>query len=269
MENGLFAYLYSISPEQRKNKGLAMLKNLVLTIEYDGTDFHGWQVQKDQRTVQGEIEAALARITCSAIRINGSGRTDAGVHALGQVANFTTDTRLDAKTLQTALNSVLPDDITIIGCTEARPDFHARFDAKDKTYEYRILNRSLPSALSRRFCWHIRTPLDINSMQEALALTEGTHDFSGFENSGSKRSHAVRTMFSTCISRHGDVISIRLTADGFLRCMVRNIVGTLVEVGLGKRSVSGFAEVLEKKNRGLGGTTAPAHGLFLVRVRYP
>lgn len=245
------------------------MKNFVLTIEYDGTDFHGWQAQKDLRTVQGEIEAALAVITCSRLRINGSGRTDAGVHARGQVANFSCHTRLDEKTLQNGLNSILPDDIAILDCIQAHPDFHARYDVSDKTYEYKILNRYRRSALSRRYCWHVRTPLDIAAMQKALDVLEGTHDFSGFENTGSQRTHAVRTIFNARISKVDDRIIISLTADGFLRCMVRNIVGTLVEVGLGKRTVSGFADVLEKRDRGLGGTTAPAHGLFLMRVRYP
>ncbi|NOY68109.1 MAG: tRNA pseudouridine synthase A, partial [Deltaproteobacteria bacterium] len=159
-------------------------------------------------------------------------------------------------------------DIAILDCKKAPPGFHARFDVRDKTYEYKILNRPLRSALSLRYCWHIRKPLDIVSMREAICLLEGTHDFSGFENTGSQRAHPVRTIFEAKVLTADDRVDISLTANGFLRCMVRNIVGTLVEVGLGKRSVSGFAEILEKRDRSIAGTTAPARGLFLINVRY-
>lgn len=245
------------------------MKNFILTIEYDGTDLHGWQVQKDKRTVQGEIEKALATMTQSSIRITGSGRTDAGVHAVKQVANFRCDTRLAPTDFLSGLNSLLPADIVIRSCDYAPIDFHARYDVRSKTYHYHILNRALPTALFRHRVWWIRKKLDIHAMQTALAAIVGMHDFKAFENTGSPRSHTIRTIYRAVVeTAEGDYIVIKMTADGFLRNMVRNIVGTLVEVGLGKMTASDFRAILASKDRSNAGTTAPPQGLHLMHVDY-
>ncbi len=246
------------------------MKNFILTIEYDGTDLHGWQVQKDKRTVQGEIEKALATMTQNSIRITGSGRTDAGVHAVEQVAGFRCETRLTPTDFLSGLNSLLPPDIVIKSCDYAPSEFHARYDVRSKTYHYHILNRALPTALFRHRTWWIRKKLDIHAMQAALADIVGTHDFKAFENTGSPRSHTIRTIYHAAVEiEEGDYIVIKMTADGFLRNMVRNIVGTLVEVGLGKMTASDFHAVLASKDRSNAGTTAPPQGLYLMHVEYP
>lgn len=245
------------------------MKTFRITIEYDGTGFHGWQRQKNRRTVQGDIETAIGTMTGEAVSLIGSGRTDAGVHALGQVAHFKCATRLDAETLHKGLNSLLRNDVAILECREAPETFHARYDVADKTYEYRILNRRWPSALHHRYTWFISRPLDADAMNAGSEKLKGCHDFSAFEGAGSPRSHSRRTVFQIGFSPldHG-LLSFRIQADGFLRYMVRNIVGTLVEVGLGKRSPSDLAVILESGDRSRAGATAPPQGLFLVRVRY-
>jgi len=270
------------------------MKNFKLTIEYDGTDFNGWQVQASGRTVQGTIEQAISTMTSSQIRVTGSGRTDAGVHALGQVAAFRCDTRLSAGAFYSGLNSLLPDDIVIHSCERVHESFHPRFDATAKTYTYRILNRSLAPAVGRGYCWHVRNPLDLSAMEEAAKHIIGTHDFKGFENTGSPRSHTVRNISEACIAANpigrqshaapfagahesemcfagdpdGGIVSIRITADGFLRYMVRNITATLVDIGLSRRPPEDMARILKQKDRALASPTAPPHGLFLLNVRY-
>lgn len=246
-----------------------MEKNFKLVIEYDGTNFFGWQRQKNQRTVQGEIEKQLSVMTQSSIHLIGSGRTDAGVHALGQIANFRCDTRLTPDIFVKGLNSLLPKDIVILSCQEVPLEFHARFDATCKHYQYRILNRPVPSAVECRYSWFIHLPLDLEMMNRAVPYLIGEHDFKAFEGVGSPRVHTVRNVFHAQLSidlEHHIFFDIK--ANGFLKYMVRNIVGTLVYVGLGKIPPERVPEIIETKDRRCAGPTAPPHGLFLKHVAY-
>ena len=240
-----------------------------LTIEYDGSAYHGWQRQKNDLTIQGEIEKALAVMTCEKIVVNGSGRTDAGVHALAQTASFKSDAGLSAEAFQLGLNRLLKDDIVIKDCREVAEEFHARYDAKGKIYQYRILNRRVPSAIQRKYVWHLRKALDFYAMQRAAAFVLGEHDFKAFEGTGSPRSSTVRNVTLVEMVRDSsEDIRFTIAANGFLRYMVRNIVGTLVDVGLSKMTPQGFKAVLESGDRGRAGATAPPQGLFLVKVLY-
>ena len=246
-----------------------MLKNFKIIIEYDGTRYHGWQRQADDRTIQQEIENALSTMTAGRITLYGSGRTDAGVHAFGQVANFLCQTDLSAAVFQKGLNSILPDDIVIKDCRLVGEEFHARYDVKSKIYHYRIINRNVPSAIGRQYAWFIRRKLDAAAMRTAISHIIGSHDFKSFEATGSPRSHTTRNIMSADLIEHKDASLIfKIEADGFLRYMVRNIVGTLVDVGLGKITPAKFNDILVSKNRSNAGATAPAHGLFLMEVKY-
>ena len=244
-------------------------KTFKLIIEYDGTDFHGWQRQKNAPSIQGAIEAVLQHMTHTAVTLHGSGRTDAGVHPRGQCAHFDCATRLSAAALLKGLNSLLPDAIAIQACDEVGPDFHARFNVRHKTYHYHILNRPLPSAISRHYVWHIYRRLDLPAMMAATAHLVGRHDFKAFENSGSPRKHSVRHVMAARWHRTADdQLTFEIRADGFLRFMVRNIVGTLVAVGLGKIDPDAVKTILASGDRSRAGTTAPPHGLFLMQVAY-
>lgn len=246
-----------------------MDKNFKLTIEYDGTGFHGWQRQKNDRTIQGEIEAALATIIGRRVTLIGSGRTDAGVHALGQVANFHCETDLTTGVFLKGLNSLLPEDIVIRSCTEVDGSFHARFDAVGKTYRYRILNRQIRSAIDCRYAWFVRKKLQLEPMCAAVSQIVGTHDFKSFEGSGSPRSSTIRRVMRADLQeKKNDYIVFDIEAEGFLRFMVRNLVGTLVAVGQGHITPADFHRIQLAKNRDLAGATAPPHGLFLMRVTY-
>ncbi|MFO7971966.1 MAG: tRNA pseudouridine(38-40) synthase TruA [Desulfobacterales bacterium] len=246
-----------------------MLKNYKLTIEYDGTAYHGWQRQADDRTIQGEIEKALMTMTRNPVTLTGSGRTDAGVHAFGQVANFRCHTALDSAVFQKGLNSLLPRDIVITKCTQVSAEFHARYDVKSKSYHYRILNRTLAAAIFRQYAWHIPKKLDIEAMVKSLHYIIGTHDFKAFEGSGSLRANTVRSVMYANLEKTEDgYLVFKIDGNGFLKFMVRNIVGTLVDVGLGKITPNDFNKILLSKDRNLAGVTAPAHGLFLMQVNY-
>lgn len=246
-----------------------MVKNFKLTIEYDGGLFHGWQRQKDDRTVQGEIEKALFTMTGDKITLTGSGRTDAGVHAIGQVANFLCETNHSPEVFQKGLNSLVPEGVVIKECCQADNKFHARFDAKSKTYHYRILNRSLPAVIGRQYLWYIRKNLDIDAMKVSIDHIRGLHDFKAFEGAGSPRSHTIRNVMKADLElKKNDNLVFEIKADGFLRFMVRNIVGTLVDVGLGKITPDEFKKILLSKDRANAGATAPPHGLFLISVDY-
>jgi len=245
------------------------LSNFKITIEYDGTAYHGWQRQKNDRTIQKEIEQALSTMTGEPITLIGSGRTDAGVHAWGQAANFLCETDLTPEVFLRGLNSLLPDDIVIKECRRVDNSFHARYDVKSKIYHYHLVNRSLPAAIGRQYAWFIRRKLDTTAMRSASSYLVGRHDFKSFEGTGSPRAHTIRNVMAADLNEDNDgSIVFKIEADGFLRYMVRNIVGTLVDVGLGRITPAEFKEILESKNRSLAGATAPAHGLFLMEVKY-
>jgi tRNA pseudouridine38-40 synthase len=245
------------------------MRTVRLTIEYDGTNYRGWQVQAMGLTVQGTIEKKLSLITGETIHLMGSGRTDAGAHALGQVAHFKTESRLDVASLQRALNSLLPSDIVIRKTDEVSEDFHARKGARSKVYVYRILNRDLPSAFRRRYAWHIPQKLDLEAMKKGTDRLIGEHDFSSFRSAGSSTRTAIRRVFRAewRKGREG-LLRFEIEANGFLKQMVRGIVGTLVEVGKGKIPPEEVEKILDSKDRKKGGPTAPAHGLFLKEVKY-
>jgi tRNA pseudouridine38-40 synthase len=245
------------------------MPNFKLTIEYDGTAYSGWQRQAEEPTVQAEIERALGRMTRSTITLTGAGRTDAGVHALGQVANFLSETRLTPEELLKGLNSLLPPDIAIRDCCRVPEDFHARFAAKSKRYQYRILNRAARAAVGRDYAWFIHRELDIGAMERAAGHLIGRQDFKAFESAGSPRAHTERhVMHASWTEGQDRRLTFRIEADGFLRGMVRNIVGTLVAVGLGKLPPQEMSAILASRDRRRAGATAPARGLFLVEVHY-
>jgi tRNA pseudouridine38-40 synthase len=248
----------------------SVVKNFKLIIEYDGTQYHGWQRQPNGMSIQQAVETAIETMTQKKITLIGSGRTDAGVHALGQTANFKCETRLEPDEIQKGLNSLLPKDIVIRQCQTVPSEFHARYDVKSKRYRYCILNRRLPAAIGRQYAWWIRSPLDISAMQQAADLIVGEHDFKAFEATGSPRGHSRRYVLEARWERRiGEQVTFDITADGFLRYMVRNIVGTLVSVGQHRITPARFKEVLNALDRAQAGATAPAHGLFLVEVHYP
>jgi len=245
------------------------VRNIKLVIEYDGTDFFGWQKQPGERTVQGVLEEAIARVLGHPVRIVGSSRTDRGVHALGQVANFKTNSHLPVETMLRAFNAVLPEDVAIRAVEEVPLDFHARFSAKSKVYEYRLLSRPIRSPLDRRFSWHVPEPLDMGAMAECCRMLIGRLDFSSFRISGSETKTTVREMYRAEIRPHPPHhLLFTFEANGFLRGMVRSIVGTLVEVGRGKITVGEFSRILEARDRRAAGPTAPPQCLFLVEVKY-
>jgi len=244
-------------------------RNIRLVFAYDGTRYHGWQRQKNELTIQAVIEERLQLMTQSPVKLLASGRTDAGVHALSQVCNFKTPSRIPIDTLKRGLNSLLPPDILVKEATVVPLEFHSRYRAKSKIYEYRILNRQNPDIFRRNVLWHIRFPINVEAMSECLSIIRGTHDFSAFKSSGSANTDPVRTILSACIESDEDgVLRIIVEGNGFLRHMVRNIVGTLVEAGTGRMDLKRFVEVLESGDRQMAGRKAPAQGLFLVAVKY-
>lgn len=245
------------------------MRTLKLWIEYDGTNYQGWQVQPKGPTIQGILEDKLRLLTEETIRLFGSGRTDAGVHALGQIAHFKTKSRMDLRSMQRALNSLLPRDIVIQKIEEVDEGFHSRKQSKSKIYEYRILNRGLRSAFHRGYVWHIPQKLNLTEMKKATQGLIGEHDFSSFRSVGSPTQTTIRKVIRAEWKRGRDgLIRFEIEANGFLKQMVRAIVGTLVEVGKGKMSAVEFQKVLESKDRKKAGPTAPAHGLFLKEVKY-
>ena len=245
-------------------------QNIRLTLAYDGSRYHGWQRQKNGITIQEVVEEKLAVMCKAPVRLISSGRTDAGVHALNQVCNFTAPSSLDSDAIEKGLNALLPDDIHVKKAERVPDEFHARYSAIRKTYEYRILNGNSPNVFLRHYVWHIRSPLDINEMKRCLYVLKGSHDFSAFKSSGSSNTNPVRSIYRAEIQGPGkdNILRISIEADGFLRHMVRNIIGTVVEAGHGKMDMNGFREVLESKDRQSAGIKAPAQGLFLVSVHY-
>jgi len=248
---------------------LQQKRNFKLVLEYDGSGYHGWQRQEGVLTIQEVLESRIEIMLGGPIRVRGSGRTDAGVHARRQVVNFYARTRLKPREIQRGLNSLLPADIVVLEAEEVADSFHARFSASSKTYEYRILNRETPSALERNSAWLIRRRLEARPVLECLPGLVGVHDFSAFMAAGSSVKTTERSIYRAELSLPApDHWVFLFEANGFLRHMVRNLVGTLVDVGRGKLSPEGFVEIMDSKDRRRAGMTAPAHGLFLVDVKY-
>ena len=254
-----------------------------MTLAYDGTDYVGWQRQANGVSIQALIEDALLALDGREVMVAGAGRTDAGVHALGQVAAFTIARELDPGALVRALNAHLPHAIRVLAAEFAPPAFHPRYGARTKTYRYRLWNGDVMSPFERRYAWHVPGPLDVESMHAAARLLEGRHDFAAFQATGSsvatkEREIMISTLFTTedtvdteeeLSFRGGDLVTYEVTGTGFLRHMVRIIVGSLIEVGRGRQPVEWISDVIASGNRAMAGPTAPPDGLFLVRVEYP
>jgi tRNA pseudouridine38-40 synthase len=262
------------------------MRNLKLTLAYDGAEFSGWQVQPDVVTIQGTLAHAIGRVTGENVLPQGSGRTDAGVHALAQVATFTTEAPIPAENLVKALNNILPTSIRVLEVTDAPPEFHARKSARAKTYRYRMHRGSICSPFLARYVWHYPYPLDEDAMRQAAALVVGEHDFTSFaavdpETSAlSREGHevprrqtaiefsSVRRIFCSSWEREGEEMVYAVRGSGFLHHMVRNLVGTFVLVGKGTLKPDDLTRILEARNRSAAAATAPASGLYLVSVEY-
>ena len=256
-----------------------MERNILLTIQYDGTNFSGWQRQPSVRTVQGEIEAVLSKICAMPIQINGTSRTDAGVHALGQRASFKGDFGIPTERIQLAANNMLAStvgtprqcaDVRIVKVEEAAEDFHARFDCKGKTYRYKIKHGCEADVFLRNYAYQLKEKLDVEAMREGAAHIVGTHDFACFQAAGgTPRETTVRTIFGLqVLEQDENTLWIEVTGDGFLYNMVRIIVGTLVEIGQGKRTAASVADAILSVDRRNAGHTAPAEGLYLKEIYY-
>ncbi len=244
------------------------MRNIQLTLEYEGTRYLGWQRQPQGMTIQQALEEAIEQTTGVMSRVTGASRTDAGVHARGQVANFRTDSALPVERLQGALNALLPRDIVVLSAEDVAEDFDARFSARSKLYHYTVWNDRVRPALERNLCWHLRWPLDLQPMQEAARLLIGRHDFAAFQSANAQSETTARTVLYAAWERAGSKLTFAVEADGFLYKMVRAIVGTLVDVGRGRKSVEDFGETLDSRHRRRAGRTAPPQGLCLMAVRY-
>lgn len=253
------------------------MRNILLTIAYDGTNFCGWQRQPGQRTVQGELERVLGILCARPISLNGTSRTDAGVHAMGQRASFQEDFQIPTENIAKAANNLLASglgpsgvgDVRILAAEEVAPDFHARFSSRGKRYIYRISNSKTPDLFQRNYCYYIREPLDINAMQLAAGAIAGEHDFRCFMAAGGKEMEStVRTIYKLSVDKQGDDIFLTVEGNGFLYNMVRIITGTLVEVGLGKRAPEELPDIIGSRDRRRAGHTAPPQGLYLMEVFY-
>lgn len=244
------------------------MRNIKLLLSYDGTEFSGWQRQPDRRTVQQVLEEAIGRLTGAEPATNASGRTDAGVHALGQVVHFYTASRHAPEVFLKALNATLPHDVRVRGACEMPQAFHATLDARGKLYRYVIDNQSIADPFQARYSYHVHQPLDVAAMNDAAMSLKGRHDFHSFETHWPNRTSSVRTITHIAVNRMGGFVWVDVEADGFLYNMVRSIVGTLLLVGRGRWPGSRVAEALAAEDRREAGPTAPPQGLFLVRVRY-
>ena len=247
------------------------MRNFKIIIQYEGTRYQGWQRQDSTgNTIQGKLEAILAKMTgLHFVQVDGSGRTDAGVHALGQVANFKIDTKLPAAAVMDYINQYLPEDIGVIAIEEMPARFHSRLNAKGKTYCYRIWNEKLPCVFLRRYVYELPEPLDLDAMRTAAACLVGTHDFKAFTSNKKSRKSTIRTMDAILIDKEGSEVVITYSGDGFLYHMVRILTGTLIEAGLGQRDPASVKTLLEKDaTRHLSGVLVPAKGLCLMEVRY-
>jgi len=245
------------------------MRTLKLTLSYDGTRFVGWQRQNEGESVQGLLEDAVARLEGAPVTVQGAGRTDAGVHAIGQAASVRVTCLHDTTTLARALNAQLPRDIRVVAVEDRDERFHARFSARAKTYRYQIRNAAIASPFERAYVWHLQEPLALDAMNSAAALLVGTHDFAAFRSAGSGDvAGTVRTISQSSWRDTTGLLTYEITGDGFLRHMVRAIVGTLVEVGRGWREPADIAALLRGGTRAQAGATAPPQGLFLVSVDY-
>lgn len=245
-----------------------MGKNIVMIVSYDGTTYNGFQSQACNNTIQDVLEAAIKTLTGEDLRIIGSGRTDAGVHARGQVFNFHTESRIPLVRWALAINSRLPDDVVVLEAWEAPETFHSRFSAKLKTYRYTIDRRKFPDVFGRHYAFHHPTTLNVDAMREAIAHLVGEHDFTSFTSIQSTQLHHVRTIFDAHIEEEGPMLHLFVTGSGFLYNMVRIIAGTMMWVGEGKLSPDDIPSILEAKDRAYTGPTAMAHGLMLWEVQY-
>ena len=242
--------------------------NIKVVLEYDGTNFAGWQQQARGRTVEAELKKALRSILGQDLTVYGAGRTDAGAHAEGQVANFHTDGRIAPQRLMAALNARLPDDVAVLSAESVPDDFHARYSARWRRYRYRYLDRAARPTLERGRCWHVRGRLDEAAMSKAAAALTGKHDWTSFCSASEPAGRRVREMRSATVARRGEFVELELVGEGFLRGMVRSIAGALAEVGRGKRPPRWVGEVLRARDRGQASRTAPAAGLTLMEVIY-
>lgn len=244
------------------------MRNIKLVLEYDGGEFHGWQTQPGLRTLQQTLEDAIESLTRRRCAVTASGRTDAGVHALGQVVHFFTGSCLAPNVILKGINAGLPDDMRVVDARDVPQAFHATLDARSKRYRYTIDNRTFSRPLLRRYAWHVYRRLDSASMQQAAQSLLGRHDFRSFETEWPNRTSSVRTIYDARVERDDDLITIDVEADGFLYNMVRAIAGSLVYVGTGARPESWMAEVVAAEDRRAAGPNAPAHGLCLLAVHY-
>lgn len=244
------------------------MKRMLLNISYDGTAYHGWQVQPNGITVQEVLQNALETLLGERVKVTGCSRTDAGVHANDFYCHIDCDEKFPETAFTRGLNGLLPNDIAIKACREVDNDFHARYNAKGKTYVYKILNTTNKNAFLSRYTWQIERPLDLEKMNAFAKKIIGAHDFYAFSSSGRTVEDTVRTITDCKVSKNGDVVTLSVTANGFLYNMVRIIVGTAVEVSDGKIDVNTIEEILNSKNRDLLGVTAPPQGLFLEKVIY-
>lgn len=244
------------------------MRNIKLTIEYDGTAYHGWQSQINAITVQDVVTEAVNSLTAENCSLTGSSRTDTGVHALGQVCNFYTESSIPADKFAFALNTILPGDVVIRRSEEVPPDFHSRFSTISKKYRYLFYNSTFPSALMRNRAYHVFYPLDADAMMQAAGFFTGAHDFAAFSAAGGSVKTTVRTISQALVERNGEIIEFCVTGNGFLYNMVRILAGTLVEVGIGRIKPDAIPGIIEGLDRRKAGRTAPAHGLYLVEIYY-
>ena len=244
------------------------MRNIKLTIEYDGTNYHGWQIQPNGITVQEVIQNALAALTKTLAQIIGAGRTDTGVHAAGQVANFFTDSKMSSGSIQKALNSLLPEDVVITEIQDVSPDFHARFSALSRTYQYTILNREFPSAFLGNTAYFLPRPIHVERIDDICRALIGKKDFSSFQRSGSERINPICEVFGASCWRDADLVYFQIEADAFLRGMVRAIIGTALKLQETPDQINQFQKILDGKDRSVAGPSAPAHGLSLIAVKY-
>ncbi len=245
------------------------MRNIRLLLQYEGTRYQGWQRQQStENTIQGKLEALLGRMCGEPVEVQGSGRTDAGVHALGQVANFHTQSDMPVEEMLAYINRYLPEDIAVTEAAEAPPRFHSRLNARGKHYEYRIINSEIPDVFRRRYALEVPKPLDVDAMERAAGMLLGEHDFKSFTSAKKSRKSTVRRIDEISVAREGDVLCFSFKGNGFLHHMIRILMGTLLEVGMGERSPESMRELIAAGDRAQAGPLLPAKGLVLVEVYF-